>query len=158
MADSLGVDDDVVLLSALAVLDDAVDEHLLVAVVALRQENVLRAVGDAAPQGNVARVASHDLDDAAALMGGGGVAHLVDGVHGGVHRRVKANRIVRTGNIQIDGSGNADGVDPQRGELARSSEGTVAADDHDAVDAVLLQTFAPSSCPSGVMNSMHLAV
>ena len=55
MSDALCVDDDVMLFAAFAVFDDPVNEGLLVAVIALRKQNVLRSVRDTAPQCDVAR-------------------------------------------------------------------------------------------------------
>ena len=56
MSDALRIDDDMMLLAALPVVDNVVDQLLLVVIVILRKQNVLGAVGDAAPQGNVACV------------------------------------------------------------------------------------------------------
>ena len=70
MSDSLGIDDDMVLLSTLAHLDDVVDQLLLIIVVGLRKQNILRAICNPAPQCNITRIPAHDLDDRAALMRG----------------------------------------------------------------------------------------
>ena len=137
MADALRVDDQVVLFAPAAVLDDMVDELLLIVVVFFRNEDVLCAVGNAAPKGDVAGVAAHDLDDGAALVGGGCVLDLVDGVHGGVDCRVKADRVLGAGDVQVDRAGQADGVDALSGQRLGAAVGAVAADDDDAVDAVL---------------------
>ena len=99
MSDALCIDDDVVLFTALAILDDAVDEGLLVAVVTLRQQNVLCAVCDAAPQCDVAGITSHYLNDTAALMGSRGIAHFIDCLHRGVDCGIETNGVVRAGNI-----------------------------------------------------------
>ena len=50
MSDSLGIDDNVMLLAALAVLDNAADKLLLIAVISLRKQNVLRSVCKTAPE------------------------------------------------------------------------------------------------------------
>ena len=70
MPDSLGIDNDVVLLSTLAHLDDVVDQLLLIIIVGLRQKNILRAIRNPTPQRDITRVPAHDLDDRAALMRG----------------------------------------------------------------------------------------
>ena len=80
--DSLG---SVMLLSDLPVFNDTVYQNLLVSVIPLRKENVLCSVGKATPQGNISGSASHNLDDAAPLMGGRGVSDLVNGLHGCVY-------------------------------------------------------------------------
>ena len=98
MADALRIDDDVMLLAAFSVLNDAVDQSLLVAVVTLRKKNVLRSVGKSAPESDVAGITAHNLDDPAALMGGRGITHLIDRLHGRVHCGVRnrwCNRYMR---------------------------------------------------------------
>ena len=70
MADSFGIDDDMVLLAALTAVDNIVDECLLVVIVLFRKQNILGTVRHATPQGNITGVTSHYLDDTAPLMGG----------------------------------------------------------------------------------------
>ena len=70
MPDSLGIDDDVVLLSALAHLDDVVDQLLLIIVVGFRKQNILRAIRNPAPQRDITRIPAHDFDNRAALVRG----------------------------------------------------------------------------------------
>ena len=70
MPDSLGIDNDVVLLSTLAHLDDVVDQLLLIIIVGLRQKNILRAIRNPTPQRDITRIPAHDFDDRAALMRG----------------------------------------------------------------------------------------
>ena len=53
MTDTLSVDDDVVLFAAFPVVDDIVDELLLVVIVLFRKKNILRAVGDTAPESDI---------------------------------------------------------------------------------------------------------
>src|SRR5699024_7421898 len=79
MSDSLGVDNDVMLLSAFSVVNDIVDDLLLIVIILLRQENILRAIGYTAPESDISGISSHNFDDTAPLMGGGGVTYLVDG-------------------------------------------------------------------------------
>ena len=68
VADALCIDDQMVLLADPSVDDDMVDDLLLVIVVFLGEQDVLRAVRDAASECDVAGVAAHDLDDTASLM------------------------------------------------------------------------------------------
>ena len=63
MADALRVHDNVMLFSLLLALDDVVYQRLLIIVVTLREQYILRSVGDAAPQGDIAGPTSHNLDD-----------------------------------------------------------------------------------------------
>ena len=80
---------------------------------------------------------SHDFDDAAALMGCGGVAHLVDRLDCSVACRVEADGVIRADNVKIDGPGHADSPDPVLRQFRSTFKGTVAADDHDCIDAML---------------------
>ena len=153
VADALGVHDNVVRFASPAVLDDVVDDLLLVVIVLLRKQDILRAVGDAAPQSDIARVPAHDLDDAASLMGGRGIADLVDGLHSGIDGRIKADRVLGAGNIQIDSPGHADHVDAVVRQRLGAAEGTVAADDHQAFDSVLQTVFR---CPADALFCAHL--
>ena len=102
-------------LAAFPVIDDAVDQHLLIAIVPLRKQNILGAVSDTAPQGDISRVASHNLDDTAALMGGGSISYLIDRLHRRVDRGIKPDRIIGAGNIQIDRARKTYRIDSQRG-------------------------------------------
>ena len=49
MADTLRINDDVMLLAALPVFDYPVNQRLLIAVIALRNDDVLRAVCNTSP-------------------------------------------------------------------------------------------------------------
>ena len=137
MADALCIDDHVMGLADPSVVDDVVDDLLLVIVILLGKKDVLRAGGDTAPESDIACMAAHDLDDGASLMGRGGILYLVDGVHGRIDGGVEADGVVGAGDIQVDGAGNADGVDAVSGQSLGSAVGAVAADDDDAVNAIL---------------------
>ena len=50
MADSFGIDDDMVAFAVFAAADDIVDQLLLIVVVLFRQQDIFRPVGDAAPE------------------------------------------------------------------------------------------------------------
>ena len=65
VADTLCIDDQMVFLAQTSSVDDVIDDLLLVVVILLGEQDVLRAVGDAAPECDVARMAAHDLDDTA---------------------------------------------------------------------------------------------
>lgn len=68
----------------LSVFNNTIDQILLIAVIPLRQQDILGSVGDSAPQGNVSRTAAHYLDDAAPLVGGGRIPYLINSLHGRV--------------------------------------------------------------------------
>ena len=137
MSDALCVDNQVMGLSPLTALDDMVDDLLLVILILFGQKNILGSVCHAAPKGNITCMAAHYLYNTASLMRGGGILHLVDGLHRRIDRRIKANRIIGACNIQVDGAGQSHRVDPQPGKRLRSAIGAVAANDNNAVDTVL---------------------
>ena len=144
MPDTLGIDDDMVSLAALPVGNDVVDDLLLVIVILLGKQDILRTVGDTAPQRYIARVPSHNLDDAAALMGGRSISDLVDGFHRRIDRRIKTDRVLRAGDIQIDRTRNAYRIDSVPCQCLRAAVGTVTADYDQTVNPVLmadLRTF-----------------
>ncbi len=116
MADALRVDDDVVLLAVLSVIDDIIDDFLFVVVILFRKQNIFGAVGDAAPQSDISRVSAHNFDDAAALMRRRSIPHLINRLHCRIDGGVKADCIICAGNVQIDGSGDADRVDTMSGK------------------------------------------
>ena len=89
----------------------------------------------------MARRTAHYLDDTAALMGSGGVAHLIDSVHSCIYRRIKSDGVVRAGDIKIDGTRHAYSVDAAVCKGSCAPEGAVAADDYHTVDTVLPAYF-----------------
>ena len=137
MADALGIDNDMMFLAALPVADNIIDQLLLIVIVLLGDQDVLRAVRDTAPECDIARISSHDLDDAAALMGRRCVAHFINRLHGGVERRVKPDRILAAGNVQVDGPRDPDRIDALLRQFGSSGKGAVPADDHETLDAML---------------------
>ena len=137
MADALCVDDQMVDLALLAALNDMAHDLLLVVIVILRKQNVFRAVGNTAPQRNITCMTPHYLNNTAALMGRRSILYLVNGLHGSVYRRVKADSIIRAGNIQVYGARNAHRIDPLSGKRLSSAIGTVASDHDHTVNPVL---------------------
>jgi len=76
---------------------------------------------------------AHDLHHAAPVVGLRCIADAVNHVHNCIHSRIIANRIVRTGNIVINRTGERHARDAGQGEITRPAERAVAADDDDAV-------------------------
>jgi translation elongation factor EF-G len=68
----------------------------------------------------------------------GRIAHAVDHVHNCIQARIISDRIVAAGDVVVDRAGNADAGHAAQRKVARAAERTVAADDDDAVDVVLL--------------------
>ena len=91
-------------------------------------------------------------------MGGHGVARLVDGVHAGVDRRVKADGVVRVGQVVVDGSRQADDVDAALAlHQVRPAVGAVAAADHQALDAVRAQVLVTFLADGGIGGEFRQA-
>ena len=107
MADSFGIDDQVMGFAAFSVVDDIVDDILFVIVILFREKDILRAIGDTAPQCDISCIPAHNLDDAAAFMGGRGIPYLIDGLHGRIYSRIEAYGIIRACDVQITGPGKA---------------------------------------------------
>ena len=73
-----------------------------------RDDNGIRAAGEAGVQGYQAAGSSHDLDEEDAAAGFGGIADSIHGLNGSVHGSVKANAHVHTGDIVVDCGGDSD--------------------------------------------------
>lgn len=71
-------------------------------------------------------------------MGGGSIPYLINGFHRRVDCGVETNGVIRTCNVQIDGSRKSDGIDAQSRKRLCAAVGAVAADYHQTVDSVLL--------------------
>ena len=67
-------------------------------------------------------------------MGLGRVTDHVDHLHDGIDGGIEADREVGTGDVVVDGAGDADAVDAFMRERLGAAEGTVTADDDDAFD------------------------
>ena len=70
-------------------------------------------------------------------MGGRGIPYLIDGLHGRIYSRIEAYGIIRACDVQIDGPGKANRIDPVAGQRLRALVRAVAADNHKSVNAVL---------------------
>ena len=77
-----------------------------------RNENDVRAAGDAGVEGDPSAVASHDFDHHDAVMRFGRGVNLVDGVGRGVQRGVESEGKFGGGEIVVDGLGHADDLQP----------------------------------------------
>ena len=110
MSNSFSIDNDVMLLSSFSAFDNTVNDGLLVSIILLRQKNFFRTICYTAPKSDIACVSSHYFDNGATLVGGRGISNLINSLHRSIDRGIKANGIICTGNIQVNGSGNADGV------------------------------------------------
>ena len=92
-------------------MHNRINQILLIKGLPLRYENPVRAVGHLTPQGDIACISSHNLNDAAALMGSGCVLNFIDGADCRIHRRIKTDGVIRAVNVQVDGSRDTDRID-----------------------------------------------
>ena len=74
-------------------------------------------------------------------MGCGCITHLINGFHGGIDCGIKTDRIFCTCDVQIDCSGNTNGIDAKSGKLLRTLEGAVSAHNDHAVNTMLPADF-----------------
>ena len=107
-----------------------------VVIVSLGNDNGLSAVGDAAPERDIARVSAHDLDHTALLVGRRGITNIVDGAHGCIYCGIKSDRVIAAGNVAVNRAGYADYVQSLMRELLRTLKGSVASGDHQCVDSM----------------------
>jgi hypothetical protein len=101
--------DAVVLAVVVVVLEqsaDVVDVDVL-----LRNENHVRAAGDARGVGDPAGIAAHHFNHDHAIVRVGGGVDAVDGLGGDGHGRVVAEGGVGAADVVVDGLGNAHGLD-----------------------------------------------
>ena len=70
MSDTLRIDNQMMGFAPFSVVDDVVDDVLLIIIVFFRKKDILRAVGNTAPEGDITGIPAHYLNNAAAFMGG----------------------------------------------------------------------------------------
>ena len=105
----------------------------------LSATRTIGAGGDGTVQGQESRLATHHLDEEQTLMAAGGVADAVHTPHDGVQCCVIADRVIGTCQVVVDGAGYShDGEIKLAGKLAGAAQRTVTANDHQRVDAMLL--------------------
>ena len=137
-ADTLGHDDDAVVVAAKAAAGEVVDD-LLEVVAELGNHRDLRTRGDGAHQGKVALIPAHHLDDEAAVVGGGGGLDHVDQVDDGVQAGVRADAEFGVGDVVVDGTGQSQDAETMPGKGGCTGEGAVSAKDEEGLDVLLFQ-------------------
>lgn len=137
MPDSLRINDNMMLLPTLAVINNIINQNLLVIIILFRQKNILRTICNAAPQSDIAGIPSHHFDNTAPLMRGRCIPDLVDRIHRRIHSRIKTNRIIRAGNIQVYRTGNTNRINPPGSQLLRPFKRAVSSDHYQTVNAML---------------------
>ena len=126
------------LLSTFSVIDNVIDDLLLIIIILFRDQNIFCTVGNTAPQCNVSCITSHNLNDAAALMGCGCIAHAVDCIHGRIHCGVKADGVFCTCNIKVNGSRYTNCIYAKSCQLLCACKGTVSTDDYQTINSMFL--------------------
>ena len=106
----------------------------------------------------MARVATHDLNDGASLMRLHRVAQAVDGLDSGIGGRVIADGIVGADNVVVNRSRNTDDRNALFCKLYQPAERAVAADGDNAVQPKQLAGRGGLFLPSSVRNSSLRAV
>ena len=107
----------------------------------LRDDDDVRARGDARVQRQPAGLVAHDLDDEHARVGKGGRMDGVDDLRGNVHRRLEAEGQLRPPQVVVDGLGQRDDVHAVLAQQVRSLVRTVAAENDQAVKSGLFHRF-----------------
>ena len=107
-----------------------------------RDEDYVRAAGDAGMERDPAGAAAHDFDEHDAVMAFGGGVEAVERVSGDVERGVKAESDFSGAKIVVNRFGDADHVEPSAAEIACDAERAVTANDDHGVKAEALPIFA----------------
>ena len=103
----------------------------------LRNQNCGSAYGNAGVQRQITGTTPHHLNHHAAVVALGRIANTIHHLHNGVHTGIIPNGIVTASNIVIDRSGQTHTGNTSLGQITGPTERTVAADDHDTLNAVL---------------------
>ncbi len=101
----------------------------------LRDEDDVRAAGEAGMQGDPTGVAAHDLHDDGASVALRRGLQAVHGVRRVGHGRVEAEGLLRGAEVVVDRLGDAHDRDAMGIELQRDAHGAVAADDDEAAQS-----------------------
>ena len=104
----------------------------------LRQQHSQSTGSNADVQRNIACMVAHNLNNTAAVMALGGITQFINGLYRGIHGCIIANGILAAGNIVINGAGNANAGNALVRQCAGAHERTVAADDHEGINAKFL--------------------
>ena len=134
-ARALGDDDHEVRVAGQTRLTDASNDVTVKVHRLLRHQDCCCAGRQTDIQRQMARIASHDLDDRAALVRLHGVAQAVDRLDRRIGRRIKADRVVRADNVIVDRRRDTDDGNALLGQLHEATERAVTADGDDTLEA-----------------------
>src|SRR5260221_5415208 len=94
---------------------------------------------------NITRITSHYFNNKNTVMGIHSIPDFVNGFHGGIYCRIKANRKICSMNIFINSTGDADaGNIKLTTEIFFAAERTIAANDNKSINFPSLQIFKRS--------------
>ena len=105
-----------------------------------RDEDVFRAGGDAAVEGNITGIATHHFNHKKPVVRIRSIADLVYRLDSRIHGGIKTDGKIGARNVFVNGAGKADTGNLEFGtEFMRAPEGSVAANDNKPVYTQLLQ-------------------
>ena len=132
---ALGDDDDRVVRALVVPVLDA-GAHLVDVERLLGHQDHVGAAGEARVRGDPPGVAAHHLDHHHPVVTLGGGVQPVDGVGGDLHRGVEPEREVGGRQVVVDRLGHTDDLHAFATEAGRDTEGVLAADGDEGVDAL----------------------
>ena len=103
----------------------------------LRDDDQVRAAGDAAHQRNPASVSPHHLDNHHAVMRGGGGVETVQRFGHDSDRSIEPDAELCNSEVVVDRLGDPDGAKTSLVELRRDAERVIASDRDKCIDAVV---------------------
>ena len=131
---ALCYDNDKVLFTGILLLVDTGDNVALKVIFDLGNDNSGSADSDTCLESDIAAMTAHDLYNRAAIMALGGVTDLIYHFNRCIHRGIKTDGVIGTGDIVIDSTGKRYAGDPLFSERSRAAERTVAADNDQTLD------------------------
>ena len=143
MTDTLCIDNNVMGLAALSVGNNIINNLLLIVIIFLRKQNIFCTIGNTTPQCNVSGISAHNLNDTATFMGRRCISYLINSLHRCINCCIESNRILCTGNIQIDRSRNTDGINTMLSQCLRTTIRAVSADDNQAINPMFMADIGP---------------
>ena len=108
---------------------------------ALRNQNHVRTPGNAAVNGDPARITAHDLHHDHAVMRFSRGVHAVNGFSSDHYRRIEAEAEVRSAQIVIDGLGHGDHLHAAFKQFLRNRLRVIAAQHHQRLYTIVVQVL-----------------
>ena len=141
MTNTLCIYDDMVFLSCFTACNNVIDQLLLIIVIFLRDQDVLRSIGDTAPHSKISCITSHNFDNTASFVRCGSITNFIDCLHCCIYCCIKSDCILCAGNVQVNCSRNTDCIDSKICQLLCTCKRTVSTDNYQSVDSMFLADF-----------------